>query len=110
MKKQQLSKTERKNRISLTLTFSLIVFIVLAISMAISSATAYLFSHLGWMGLGALSEEIQFDLTPTLVYLSITSVIVGFGVTFLTIKYPLKPINKMINQMNKKMNLNKKKT
>ncbi len=101
MKRPTLLKKERNNRFSLTITFVIIVFIILAISIAVSSATAYLFSKLGWMGLGSISDDLHFDLTPALVYLSITSVVIGIGISFLTIKYPLKPLNRMINQINR---------
>ncbi len=101
MKKTKLTKTERNNRFSLTLTFVIVIFVILAVSIAVASATAHLFSQLGWMGLGGKNEEISFDLTPTLVYLSITSVVIGIGITFLAIKYPLKPLNRMINQINR---------
>lgn len=100
MRKPKLSKTERNNRFSLTLTFVIVIFVILATSIAVASATAHLFSQLGWMGLGN-SEEIGFNLTPTLVYLSITSIVIGIGITFLAIKYPLKPLNRMINQINR---------
>lgn len=104
MRKTKLTKTDRKNRFSLTLTFVIVIFVILAFSIAVASATAHLFSQLGWMGLGGKSEEISFDLTPTLVYLSITSIVIGIGITFLAIKYPLKPLNRMINQINRLAN------
>ncbi len=104
MKRNKLSKTERNNRFSLTITFAVIIFIILSISIAVASATAHLFSNLGWMGLGGIPEDLTFDLTPTLIYLSITSVVIGIGVTFLAVKYPLKPLNRMINQINRLAN------
>ncbi len=104
MKRHKLSKAERKNRFSLTLIFALIVFAVLAASLTIAAATAYLFSYLGWMGLGGLSAGLKFNLTPMLVYLSIASFIIGIGLTFITLNYPLKPFNRMINQINRLAN------
>ncbi len=104
MKKQKKRKAEGQSRFSLTLTFSVIIFAILVISMGVTIATAYLFSYLGWLGLGDLLTPINIDLTPMLVYLSIASIVIGFALTFLTIKYPLKPFNKIINQLNRLAN------
>ena len=99
MKKiKKLSKTERKNRFSLTLLFSLVVFIILLAAVVITAVSAYIFSWLGWIYIGSAATP---DILPLLIFMSLVSLIIGFGTAVLTIKIPLKPFNIMITQMNR---------
>ena len=96
-KNKKANLGEQKNRFSLTLLFSLVIFVVLLVSIAIAGATAYVISRFGWMNTGS----IDMGLTPMLIYMGVASVVIGFGVTVLTMKYPLQPINRIISQMNR---------
>ncbi|MBQ8250129.1 MAG: HAMP domain-containing histidine kinase [Clostridia bacterium] len=89
---------ERKSRFSLTLLFSIIIFVILLVSVALAALTAYIFSRIGLIRIGF--SDIP-ELRPLLLYMTIVSLIIGFGIAVLTLKYPLKPVNRMITQMNR---------
>lgn len=97
-KRVELITEQQKNRVSLTLMFSIIVFVILLISVGIAAALAYVFSRLGWIDIG-----LSGNLNPTsfILFVVAVSVVVGFGVTMLAMKFPLKPVNYLITQMNR---------
>ncbi len=91
-------KTDRRFRLSVTIYFSLAIFLIQAISIAIAASLAYVFSLVGWIDFGLPTMP---DLTELLIFMCISSVVIGFSVAFLTVKYPLKPFTTLINQINR---------
>lgn len=95
----KLKKKERKSSsLSLTLYFSFFVFAIQTISIAIAAILAYIFSGLEWIDFGLPSIH---DLTELLIFMSVSSIILGFGTAMLIIKFPLKPIANLIKQINR---------
>lgn len=89
--------TERKSRMSLTLVFAIFAFVMLVIAIAVAAITLYVFAGIGII----VVNDGQIRLIPVILVMSTVSVIIGAGVTFFTSRYPLKPINEMINKMNR---------
>ena len=88
---------ERKQRFSLTLFFTVVVFCVLLVAVGLAAAAVYVFTVVGIIG--GLNEEIS--LTTILISMGIISVVIGAGLSLLLAQFPLKPINKFINNMNR---------
>ncbi len=86
---------ERKNRVSLTVMFSVVVFLVLLTAITIASAVVYCLVYFEVIG---SSETL--DLGDITVLMIAISAVLGITFAFLVIKFPLKPINRLINKMN----------
>lgn len=89
--------TERRSRSSLTLVLSIFVFVMLLIAIAVAVATIYIFAGFGII----VVKDGQLRLIPVILVMSTVSLIIGAGVAFFTSRFPLKPINEMINKMNR---------
>ncbi len=89
--------TERKSRTSLTLVFAIFVFAMLLIAIAVAAVTLYIFAGVGII----VVEDGRLRLIPVIMVMSTVSVVIGAGVAFFTSRFPLKPINEMINKMNR---------
>lgn len=92
-----LKITERKSRTSLILVFAMFVFVMLVIAIAVAGVTLYIFGGVGII----IVRDGQLRLIPVILVMSTVSVIIGTGVAFITSRFPLKPINEMINKMNR---------
>ena len=88
---------ERKSRTSLTLVFAIFVFVMLLIAIAVAAVTLYIFAGVGII----VVEDGKLRLIPVIMVMSTVSVIIGAGVAFFTSRFPLRPINEMINKMNR---------
>ena len=88
---------EKKNRLSLTLVFSLIVFAVLLAAIGLAAVAVYLLVRFGLM------REIEGDLNVAIVIvlMTVVSTLIGAFLAFFISKIPLKPINNLINKMNR---------
>lgn len=96
-KRTKLLKLEKSNKLSLTILFTLIVFAVLLVSVALTAVLAYVFSKVG-----VFESSIETPgLIELLLFMSIVSLVVGWALLFVTMKYPLKPVNHIITQMNR---------
>ncbi|MBE6715065.1 MAG: HAMP domain-containing histidine kinase [Ruminococcaceae bacterium] len=93
-----MKKEERKNRFSLTITFSLVVFAVLFISVGLAMVIVYLLTELGAI---TAYDGSEVEIMPFLALMAVISLIIGFSIAILTLKFPLIPINRTITQMNK---------
>lgn len=86
-----------KDRFSLTIYVSVFVFMILSSAIAITLGAGYLMDYLGVM-----QSQGTMPKTPeVIIYLSISSLVLGFGLSLLTIRIPLKPVNILIYQMNR---------
>lgn len=101
MKKPKLIKEKYKNRFSLTILFALVVFFVLTLSIAIFVTATFTMSKFGMLEADKVNNP---DIKTLLIGVGLISIVIGFGVTMLTIKYPLKPFNQLITQMNRLSN------
>ncbi len=88
----------RKERASLTLLYSSIVFCILLLSVLVAAAFYYLMARLGVIsGFGVPRENGAMGLLTMVII----SAVVGLVVTFLTRNIPLEPVNRVINNMNR---------
>lgn len=88
---------ERNNRFSLTIIFSTFVICVLLISMILIIAAIWFLSYFGIIG-SFVDDPSTF---LALIIVGQVSALISFGISFLLVKIPLKPINVLINHMNR---------
>lgn len=91
-------KDKTKNRLSLTMIFSLAIAIVLAAAITITISATFIFSKLGWFTADKIDSP---DIITLVIGVGLVSIIIGFAVALLAMKYPLKPFNQIITQMNR---------
>ncbi len=96
--KKDIIKEEYKNQISLTMLFALIIAAVLILSIAIFVTATFIFSHVGLLEADKIKSP---DITSLIIGVGLISILIGFVVALLTMKYPLKPFTQLINQMNR---------
>lgn len=96
--KTKLTKAEKKSRFSIIILFSIFVFLILLLSILVASIVTYILFRLGVVDTGLTESP---DLTPVFLIMSITSIVIGSGVTILTCRYPLKPVTSIITQLNR---------
>ncbi len=102
MKKQKQIKgklrkiKERASRSSLTLVFSLFVFIILISAVGITAAALYLLTKIGVFS----DRNGEIDFGSALLFMFLVSLFIGSVITFFSSRIPLKPINNLINKMN----------
>ena len=88
---------ERKQRYSLILMFSLLVFGILAVAVSLAAVAAWLLVRFDVIK--SVSESGKPSVFASLMV--IISVIMGFTIAFFAVRLPLGPINKLINQINR---------
>ena len=92
-------KAKRKeNRWSLTLLISILVFLILAAAILLAAGVVILMVRLG-----VITEwsENTADISDLLLVMTVTSLILGMGLTTLLGNVFMQPINKLINLMNR---------
>lgn len=88
---------ERKSRTSLTLVLSIFVFIILLAAVALTSFGLWILTKTGVLGKSGEGIELgQF-----ILFMSLISLIIGGVIAFFSSRIPLKPINELINKMNR---------
>ena len=90
-------RKDRDNRFSLSILFSAYMGSVLFISVLLIVAAIWLLTRFGVIG----NLEGSTSTILALVIVGQSSVLISFGISFLLIKIPLKPINILINHMNR---------
>ena len=93
-----MKKEERKNRISLTLLFALVTFCILFVSVLLTLAIISLLARLGVM---TNYEEGISDTTTLMLFMALISLIIGSAIAVAAGRIPLKPINRIITQLNR---------
>jgi signal transduction histidine kinase len=92
-----LKNSERKQRFSLTSLITVFVFIVLLIAVGFALAAVWTLAEFGVIiNLGERSGLIL-----STVLIGVISIVIGSGLSLLFMKIPLKPINDIINHMNR---------
>ena len=92
-----MKSPERRQRITLTLLFSLMVFLIIAAAAGLSIGLLFLALHLGII----TSIDGTIQVGETLLFMSLISTLLGLLLAILTSKLTLKPINRIINQLNR---------
>ncbi|MDD5863853.1 MAG: HAMP domain-containing sensor histidine kinase [Firmicutes bacterium] len=93
-----MNQKQRKQRWSLTLLYAGVFFVIQLIAVLITAALSFLLSKLGVL------ENFGFPDNSTLALLTVmllVSVAVGILITIFTMKIPLNPFNRLINNMNR---------
>jgi len=93
-----MKQEKRKNRFSLTVLFSLCVFAVLFTSLVVGVGIVYLLTVLGVL---ADYEGSAPDVLPFLLFMGLISLLVGSGIAFFAGKFPMRPINRVIDTINR---------
>ena len=86
---------EKNHRTSLTLVFSLVVLLVLFSSIALTAVCVY---FLIWIG---AFRGRNIDLVTVILMMSVISLVLGWIIVIFGSKIPLKPVNNLINKMNR---------
>lgn len=84
----------RNTRMSLTLLFSAFVFVILLSAIIISAGIVFLIEFIA-------GGETTLDTWLVLVLMMVASALIGYVLVFLFSKFPLNPINQLINGMNR---------
>lgn len=92
-----MNKIERKHRFALTILFSLVVLGLTIITTAISGCAVYLLMNIGVI---SIEEDKLQHVFKLLLLTTIICNIVAFIVTLTVSRFPLSPINTLINKMN----------
>lgn len=88
---------ERKQRISLTLLFTLVVFIMLFAIVMFAVLAVYI---LVWTGFIDNIDE-SFKVGHVVLFMGAVSLVLGCIIVFFASKIPLTPVNNLINKMNR---------
>ena len=86
-----------KQRFSLTITLAIIVFVVIIAAVGLASLAIYIFSLTGLTG----GFEDEISVGAFIGYAGIISVIIGAVTSLLLALFPLRPVNELINNMNR---------
>ncbi len=92
-----LKKGERPSRTSLTIVLALFVFSILLLAIGFTALGIYGFTKLGVL----VNVEGELDLGSVILFMSLSSLIIGGLIAFFSSRIPLKPINNLINKMNR---------
>ena len=95
--RKKTHEEEQKRRFALTILFSGVVFCFMLLTMLITGLLLSLLLHAGFSGFG-----LQTALTDSLIIaLMLASLVVGSVITAFMSRFPLGPVNKLINAMNR---------
>lgn len=99
MKKRKLSlrkNRERPSRTSLTIVLAVFVFSILLLAIGLTALGTYILTTLGVL----VNVDGSLDLGATILFMTLSSLIIGGLIAFFSSRLPLKPINDLINKMN----------
>ncbi len=89
--------TERTPRTSLTIAFSLFIFGILLAAIALTALGLWLLNKAGiFVGVDGMLQIGQ-----VILFMLLISLIIGVVIVFFSSRIPLKPINELINKMNR---------
>lgn len=93
-----MKNSDRKNKLSLAILYSAIIFVTLAVALVLVATTAYLLVEFGVIfNFGEMTRDIG-----ALVWIIAgASLILGWTISFFTSKLTLRPVNHCINEINK---------
>ncbi|MBQ9112439.1 MAG: HAMP domain-containing histidine kinase [Clostridia bacterium] len=97
IKKIKEKAKERTTRTSLTLVLAIFVFLILLSAIAMTALALYLLTKVGIL----VDVEGDLRLGSVLGFMSLISLVIGGALVFFSSRIPLKPINNLINKMNR---------
>ena len=95
-KHQKMTFAQRKQRFSLTLLLTLVVFLILLFAVAIAALAVYLMVRFGAFGI----ETEAINIGHIIAVMALSSLVIGSALTVILGKFPVRPIYKLINGMN----------
>lgn len=90
-------RKEKTSRTSLTILLSIFVFVILFLAIALTALGLWLLTKAGV----TFDMDGQLQLGQVILFMSLISLAIGAIITFFSSRIPLKPINVLINQMNR---------
>lgn len=88
---------ENTSRMSLTLSLSIFVFVILIAAIGLAALGLWLLTMAGVM----VDVNGEIKLGPVILFMSVISLILGGVAVFFSSRLPLKPVNEIINKMNR---------
>ena len=88
---------EKTSRMSLTLALSIFVFVILLAAIALTALGLWLLTKAGVI----VDIDGDLQLGQVILFMSLISLIIGGTSTFFSSRLPLKPVNEIINKMNR---------
>ena len=95
--KKDTQKEKIRQRFRLNLAVTGIVFMLLVLTTGLVYGVGALLIRLNILQLG----PVQPDMSPLLWWIALSSILIGSGLTVLISRIPLKPVNQVINAMNR---------
>lgn len=93
-----MNKEERKHRLALTLLVAGIIFVFMFITTLVTTIVGYVMVKTGVV---SIVDKDAFSPTKMIALMSVNSLVTGAIVSAIASKFPLKPVNKIVNQMNR---------
>ena len=93
-----MKNNKKSHRIALTMLFSLVIFVILTISILLAAVVVFIIVNVGFFT--AFGGD-DISLGQIIAVMSIVSLIIGFAVAVFLINIPLKPINRIVESLNK---------
>lgn len=88
---------ERTSRTSLTIALSIFVFIIILSAIALTALGLWLLTLAGV----TVDMDGRLQLGQVILFMSIISIVIGAVIAFFSSRIPLKPVNELINKMNR---------
>ena len=88
---------ERTSRTSLTLAFSIFVFLILLAAIAMTALGLWLLTRAGVI----VNADGDLPIGEVILFMSLISLIIGGTTAFFSSRLPLRPVNELINKMNR---------
>lgn len=88
---------ERASRTSLMIVLAVFVFSILLAATCITSLCLYILAKVGIL----IDVNGELPLTTVILFMSLVSIVIGGIIAFFSSRIPLKPINNLINKMNR---------
>ena len=88
---------EKTSRTSLTLVLSIFVFLILLTAIMLTALGLWLLAKANVF----VSHEGELHLGQMILFISLTSLVIGGIITYFSSRIPLKPVNEIINKMNR---------
>ncbi len=88
---------ERTFRSSLAIILAIFVFCVLLVAIGLAFLIVFILIKVGAFS----GSEEDFQLIPSILVMLLISLVIGFVIAFFSSRVPLKPINNLINKMNR---------
>ncbi len=91
-------KNNKSNRIKLTMLFAFVIFSILTISVLLAAVVVFILVKLGFFTSFGVDD---LSLIQIIAVMSIVSLTIGFAVAFFSSKIPLKPVNRIVESLNR---------